>query len=187
VAGNDEFHLLQVYLTYLRYCFPTIRERVSLHLAFPIDKQPTEIRHVHLGDIISKYNCAKPEQTLSELLKQRSADTKKWRIKNPYPQNFLRNVARKNSHTFYVFLTDVDIIPSANMNFAVQLDKFLKKTKCPNSNNLCAYVIPTYELDERVRFPRNKTDLIRLSQKGLARPFHHKVFIYNQFATNFSR
>jgi N-acetyllactosaminide beta-1,3-N-acetylglucosaminyltransferase len=52
--------------------------------------------------------------------------------------------------------------------------------------NLCAYVIPTYELDERVNFPRNKTDLIRLAKKGLARPFHHRVFIYNQYATNFS-
>jgi N-acetyllactosaminide beta-1,3-N-acetylglucosaminyltransferase len=52
---------------------------------------------------------------------------------------------------------------------------------------LCAYVIPTYELDERVLFPRNKSDLIRMARKGLARPFHHRVFIYNQFATNFSR
>jgi beta-1,4-glucuronyltransferase 1 len=105
----------------------------------------------------------------------------------PYPQNFLRNVARKNCQTFYTFLTDVDIIMSANLNFAEKLDKFLRNAKCPYMNNLCAYVIPTYELDERVRFPRNKSDLIRLANKGLARPFHNKVFIYNQFATNFSR
>jgi hypothetical protein len=26
-----------------------------------------------------------------------------------------------------------------------------------------------------------------MARKGLARPFHHRVFIYNQFATNFSR
>lgn len=51
----------------------------------------------------------------------------------------------------------------------------------------CAYVVPTYELDERVFFPPNKTDLIRMANKGLARPFHHKVFIYNQYATNFTR
>lgn len=138
---------------------------------------------------MNRFDCAKPEQTLNELLKQRSGDTKKWRIKTPYPQNFLRNVARKNCQTYYVFLTDVDIIPSmsSNFNFAEQLDKFLRKAKCSQSNNLCAYVIPTYELDERVRFPRNKTDLIRLANKGLARPFHNKVFIYNQYATNFSR
>jgi hypothetical protein len=187
VAGDDEMYLLQVYLSYLRYCFATIRERVSFHLAFPKDRPPTQIRSVHLSDVITKFSCAKPENTLNELLKQRTAETKKWRIKHPYPQNFLRNVARKSSQTYFVFLVDVDIIPSASFNFAEQLDKFLKKAKCANSNNLCAYVIPTFELDERVRFPRNKTDLIRLANKGLARPFHNKVFIYNQYATNFSR
>lgn len=175
-------------MSYLRYCFITIRERVSFHLAYPKDRSPSYIRSVHLSDVISKYNCAKPEQTLNELLKQRTAETKKWRIKYPYPQNFLRNVARKSCQTYYVFLSDVDIIPSTNLNFAEKLDQFLRKpNKCSNSNNLCAYVIPTYELDDRVRFPRNKTDLIRLANKGLARPFHNKVFIYNQFATNFSR
>lgn len=177
---------MQVYLTYLRRCFRTIRERVSFHLTIPRDRAPTHIRSIHLSDLM-KYNCAKPEQTLNELLKQHTAETKKWRIKFPYPQNHLRNVARKNCQTYFTFLTDVDIIPSANFNFAEQLDKFLRKAKCSNSNNLCAYVIPTYELDERVRFPRNKTDLIRLAKKSLARPFHNKVFIYNQYATNFSR
>lgn len=186
-AGDDELYLFQVYLSYLRRCFKTIRERVSFHLAFPKDRSPTHINSLHLSDLL-KYNCAKPEQTLNELMKQfRTADTKKWRIKYPYPQNFLRNVARKNCQSGYVFLTDVDIIPSANLNFAEQLDTFLRKAKCSNNNQLCAYVVPTFELDERVRFPRNKTDLIRLANKGLARPFHNKVFIYNQYATNFSR
>jgi beta-1,4-glucuronyltransferase 1 len=185
-AGDDELYLLQLYLTYLRRCYRTIRERVSFHLALPKERAATHIRAIHLGDL-AKYSCVKPEQTLNELLKQRTGETKKWRIKYPYPQNFLRNVARKNCQTYFVFLTDVDIIVSANLNFAEQLDKFLRKAKCSNINNLCAYVIPTYELDERVRFPRNKTDLIRLANKGLARPFHNKVFIYNQFATNFSR
>lgn len=185
-AGDDELYLLQVYLTYLRRCFKTIRERVSFHLAIPKERAPSHIRGIHLSDL-AKYVCVKPEQTLNELLKQRSAETKKWRIKYPYPQNFLRNVARKNCQTYFVFLTDVDIIVSANLNFAVQLDKFLRKAKCSNINNLCAYVIPTFELDDRVRFPRNKTDLIRLANKGLARPFHNKVFIYNQYATNFSK
>lgn len=182
-------YLVQIYLSYLRYCFKPIRNRVTFHLVIPKDRAPNFIRKIHLQDIINRYDCAKPEVTLNELLKQRTADTKRWRIKTPYPQNFLRNVARKNCQTNYVFLTDVDVIPSMseNFNFAEKLDKFLRKAKCSQSNNLCAYVIPTYELDERVRFPRNKSDLIRLANKGLARPFHNKVFIYNQYATNFSR
>ncbi|XP_055534372.1 beta-1,4-glucuronyltransferase 1 [Wyeomyia smithii] len=183
-AGNDELYLLQIYLSYLRNCFKTIRERVSFHLALPKDRAPTHLKSIHVGDF-TKFDCAKPEATLNDLMKLRKADTNKWRIKNPYPQNHLRNVARKGCQNMFVFLTDVDIIPS--VNFAEHLDKFLRNRKTHHGGHQTAYVVPTYELDERVRFPRNKTDLIRLANKGLARPFHHKVFIYNQFATNFSR
>lgn len=180
-AGNDELYLLQVYVSYLRKCYPAVRDAVSFHLAYPKDRPPSLLRS-WLDVQASKFNCAQPEKTLSELMKYRTAETTKWRIKNAYPQNHLRNVARKGCQNGYVFLTDVDIIPS--VNFAEHLNKFLRTTKCQNS---CAYVIPTYELDNRVKFPKDKLDLIRLAKKGLARPFHHKVFIYNQFATNFSR
>lgn len=181
-AGDDELNLLQLYVTYLRKCYPAIRDSVSFHLAIPKDRAPTFLRN-GLDEKFSQFNCAQPETTLSELMKYRSIETTKWRTKNPYPQNHLRNVARKGCQNDFVFLTDVDIIPS--INFAEKLDKFLRTTKCQNAK--CAFVIPTYEIDNRVKFPKDKLDLIRLSKKGLARPFHHKVFIYNQFATNFSK
>jgi beta-1,4-glucuronyltransferase 1 len=194
-AGDDELYVLQLYLSYLRQCFKPIRDRVSFHLVYPKERPPTHQKGIH-GSDYSRFDCAKPEKTLHELLKLRTSDTVKWRVKNTYPQNHLRNVARKGCQNENVFLTDVDIIPS--VNFAEHLDKFLRENrpKAPpkhrqmgtNTNSqLYAYVVPTYELDERVRFPINKTELIRLANKGLARPFHHKVFIYNQYATNFSK
>lgn len=79
-AGDDELFILQLYLTYLRRCFNTIRERVSFHLAVPKDRAATNVRGVHLSDL-SMFSCAKPEQTLNELLKRRTPETKKWRIK----------------------------------------------------------------------------------------------------------
>lgn len=181
-AGDDELYLLQLYITYLRKCYPAIRDSVSFHLAIPKDRAPTSLRDV-LNEKFSQFNCAQPETTLNELMKFRTIETTKWRTKNPYPQNHLRNVARKGCQSDFVFLTDVDIIPS--MNFAEKLDKFLRTTKCQSAK--CAFVIPTYEIDNRVKFPKDKLDLIRLAKKGLARPFHHKVFIYNQYATNFSK
>lgn len=170
-AGNDELYLLQLYVTYLRKCYPAIRDSVSFHLAIPKDRAPTYLRDDGLNGKFSQFNCAQPETTLNELMKFRSVETTKWRTKNPYPQNHLRNVARKGCQNDFVFLTDVDIIPS--MNFADNLDQFLRTTKCQSAK--CAFVIPTYEIDNRVKFPKDKFDLIRLSKKGLARPFHHKV------------
>ncbi|CAD7077698.1 unnamed protein product [Hermetia illucens] len=179
-AGDDEFQLLQLYVTYLRKCFPAVRENVSFHLAFPKARLPTINRwakHLFRSNI-----CDRPDIVLKRLVRRRSSETEKWRIKNLYPQNHLRNLARKGCQSDNVFLTDVDIIPS--YNFTENLDKFLRNVKC---TKLCAYVIPTYEIDLRVRFPSSKDDLLRLVKKGLARPFHQKVFIYNQYATNFSR
>ncbi|XP_017773890.1 PREDICTED: beta-1,4-glucuronyltransferase 1 [Nicrophorus vespilloides] len=179
-AGDDELNLILLYLIYLRQCFVNIKNRVSFHLAVPKGRMPKSIQ-VDLASL-AQMDCNRPDVTLQQLLKRRSAITAKWRIKNPYPQNHLRNLARKNCHSGHVFLTDVDIVPSDLL--AEKLDGFLKKASC---TKLCAYVIPTYELDNRIRFPPNKTELVRLASKGLARPFHHKVFIYNQFATNFSK
>ncbi|XP_030387334.1 beta-1,4-glucuronyltransferase 1 [Scaptodrosophila lebanonensis] len=128
------------------------------------------------------FDCLYPEKTLRSLLKIRTTKTLQWRLKNPYPQNHMRNVARKGCQSKYVFLTDIDIIPSRNI--VPQLNYFLSNVRCTGS---CAYVIPTFEIDVRAQFPSSKEYLIRLYKKGLARPFHEKVFIYNQYATNFSK
>lgn len=179
-AGDDELNILLLYVFYLRQCFLHIKDQVTFHLLSPKDRFPksSDIDYT----MAEKMDCSRPDVTLQQLMKTRNPSTGKWRIKNPYPQNHMRNLARKNCQTRYTFLTDVDIIPSNHL--AQELNQFLQQVTC---KNLCAYVIPTYELDERVRFPPNKTELIRLANKGLARPFHHKVFIFNQFATNFTR
>lgn len=183
VAGDDELYLLQLYLSYLQNCFASIRDSITIHLAYPIKRAPKLVRKFLKSDY-TNFACDQPEITLKKLMKFRTTETIRWRLKNPYPQNHLRNLARKACQNNFIFLTDIDIIPS--INFTQNLDKFLRKANCSNQSK-CAYVVPTYEIDNRAKFPQTKTDLLRLSKRGLARPFHHKVFIYNQFATNFSR
>ncbi|KAH1005824.1 hypothetical protein HUJ04_006738 [Dendroctonus ponderosae] len=181
-AGSEkELNGLLMYIIYLRKCNVRIKERVSFHLAILKDKGPKKI--LIDDERISKMGCDDPIGVLKSLLKEvNKGGISPWRFKIPYPQNVLRNLARKNCRSEYTFLIDVDIIPSKGM--AESLNIFLGTQKCQGK---CAYVVPTYELYERVAFPPDKTDLVRLANKGLARPFHHKVFIYNQYATNFSR
>lgn len=177
-AGEAELKNLLYYISYLRHCYPKIKENVAFHLALPKDHLPEATSHplhIHIDT-----DCLTPEATLKSLLKRQKVY--KWRTRLAYPQNHLRNLARKNCQSKYVFLTDVDIVPSYKL--AEHLDGFLRGAECKGR---CAYVVPTYEVDTRVAFPSNKSELVRLANKGLARPFHHKVFIYNQFATNFTR
>lgn len=179
-AYEEELTSLLMYILYLRKCNIKIRENVSFHLGLAKERRP---KHVVLDmEQLADLDCASPTVVFHAILKLLHKGPNFWRDKLPYPQNHMRNLARKNCQTKYVFLTDVDIIPSRGM--AEGIDDFMSRENCAKK---CAYVVPTYELDERVLFPMNKTELIRLANKGLARPFHQKVFIYNQFATNFSR
>ena len=105
---------------------------------------------------------------------------KKWRAKYPFPQNHMRNLARKGSQTNHVFLIDIDIIPSPGL--ARNLSRFLNTNTCSK----CAYVITPYEVKANSKFPRSKAELQSLIDKKKARLFHQKVFPQNQFATNSS-
>lgn len=178
-AGSEELNNLLLYIAYLRKCDVNIRRKVVFHLAMDGERLSTDYTVDFY--VLEKMDCGDANM-LKEIVKNLNKKIGSWRTKLAYPQNLLRNLARKNCQTKYVFLTDVDIIPSQGM--AEDLDLFLSKATCKGK---CAYVIPTYELDTRIQFPANKSELIRLAGKHLARPFHHRVFIYNQFATNFSR
>lgn len=179
-AGDEDFIVFQQYLTYLRKCYEPVRERVTFSVVIPKDRPV--ISQPGIVELPEDTDCLKPEATLSRLIDGLSKSQTTWKTRNVYPQNHLRNLARRNCQTEYVFVTDVDIIPSTNL--ANLLNEFLRNTE---QCDKCAYVIPTYELDVRIRFPQNKTELVRLANKGLARPFHEKVFIHNQYATNFTR
>ncbi|CAG9791712.1 unnamed protein product [Diatraea saccharalis] len=172
VAG-DELRLLRAFATWLFRCQPEVYSRLAIHVAMPAERPG-------VYGFVPSWN---KDCSSRPLPGERRADTVAWRARHPYPQNHLRNLARRNCHTPYVFLVDVDIVPSKGMSEA--LDNFLATVpRC----SLCAYVVPTYELDKRVaNFPANKSELLRLSKNKLAIPFHRKVFIYNQYASNFSR
>ncbi|XP_050293938.1 beta-1,4-glucuronyltransferase 1 isoform X2 [Anthonomus grandis grandis] len=182
-AGSEkELNHILLFILYLRKCNSRIKDKVSFHIAILKGNGPKRfsIDEERLGRLSCMNPMANMHQLMMEINNNRMMGP--WRHKLPYPQNLLRNLARKNCHTKYIFLTDVDVIPVKGM--AEGLNEFLAEDKCRGK---CAYVVPTYEVDERVLFPENKTELIRMASKGLARPFHHKVFIYNQYATNFSR
>lgn len=181
-AEDEEFNKLLMFVIFLRQCYSKIRNQVNFHFAFPVKHAPQKI-FVN-ESILNHLNCDNPLGVLAAFVKFKAKRKyTRWKGPIPYPQNHMRNLARKNCQSEYVFLTDVDIVPSNGMVYL--LDDFLAKNVC--FKKLCAFVIPTFELDDRVRFPTNKSELLRLARKDLARPFHHKVFIYNQFATNFSR
>uniref|UniRef100_A0A0A9XNH9 Beta-1,4-glucuronyltransferase 1 n=1 Tax=Lygus hesperus TaxID=30085 RepID=A0A0A9XNH9_LYGHE len=179
VVSDDEYAIVQEYVKYMIQCFPRVKDHVSFHLAFPKGQVPTSSPP---PKSISEWNCREPTAVLEGLGQQRSEEMNQWHRKYPYPQNHMRNLARKNCQTPQVLLTDVDVIPS--IGAAEGLNEFFKTIK---NCSKCAFVIPTYEVATGQAFPKTKEQLVWLSRAGLARPFHQKVFLHNSFATNHSK
>ncbi|KAK8397403.1 hypothetical protein O3P69_004850 [Scylla paramamosain] len=176
-----EYGIARAYLTYLVACFPFLGEKATFHFVYPKGHLPKDLPIVidQLQD-----RCDQPLAVLKELLKKRDPKMLVWRERMPYPQNVVRNVARKNCQTEWVFLVDVDIVPIPALSHDLSL--FLLSKTAKNCKK-CAFVVPTYEVDERASLPMNRSTLMNLAARGRARPFHQKVFLHNQHATNFSR
>ena len=177
VAG-EEFSLTELYVSYLRHCFPHVKDQISFHLAYSYDYPPSDGPNFAFD---YKKDCSNPEVVLLELLNLRSPKTTEWKNSSLYPQNHLRNQARINCQTEYIYLIDVDIIPCIGM--ADNLDQFLRNSQC---DKLCAYVIPVYEVDEKAGFPRNKSEMLKLTKDKKARPFHQKIYATAQSATDYA-
>ncbi|KAF2359253.1 Nucleotide-diphospho-sugar transferase [Trinorchestia longiramus] len=176
-----EYGIAKTYFQFLASCFPYVGDKITVHFAYPKEKPPLHL-HIDTSDILKM--CDQPVTVLKKLLEHRPRNMMSWRETLPYPQNLLRNVARKNCHPEWVFLVDVDIVPPPGM--FEKLDAFLR-THAAKSCEKCAFVIPTYEIDEKAPLPTNASEILQLVSTSRARPFHEKVFIHNQYSTNFSQ
>ncbi|GAB6020488.1 Beta-1,4-glucuronyltransferase 1 [Chamberlinius hualienensis] len=185
----------------LRQCFPTIRHNTTFHLVYPLSHH----RHHHLQELVNlvilKWSSSSTSTTLtSEYCEKFSLSNKRstkidsnniiqydavvpslatnYEIKDgvPYPNNLLRNVARRNALTEFFFLIDVDMVPSENLHhdFLVfaESNRLLSDVK---RDDKTVYVVPAFEAREEVRVPTNKKDLLTLIDSLNARPFYFEL------------
>ncbi|GFR02476.1 beta-1,4-glucuronyltransferase 1 [Trichonephila clavata] len=184
VPGVD-FYIAKVYIAYLRLCSQVIRTNVTFHFLYHRDMAPSDSSSSeHAHDHHAVPSCARSSEALPLLLRYRTSSFRRWWQQALHPQNHLRNVARKGVKTPYHFLTDIDILPIAGL--AHQLDVFLSTSSRGKSCSKCVFVVPTYEMPEQLPVPRSKDELLERIRRKQSRPFHAKVFIHNQFATNHS-
>ncbi len=207
--GDEEVLLFRRIVQHLGRCHPDLFANIAFHLVsaptqqipspaaasagssststsatWPEDEGlPSGSRPLDPGSI--RLNCSGPSTGLDWLLNGHPSLSAKWASTSRlYPQNLMRNIARKACPSQYVLLLDVDVIPSYNMAEAVA--QFLDGPAVAHCLK-CAFVVPTYELDVRAQFPQNKSQLLWLESQGMAQPFHQKAFRYNQFASNLTR
>ena len=179
-----ELALALKYIQYLRSCYPAIHRQVSFHLSYPADHPG--IQEVSFHHQLDSLDCQQPQQVLELLLEERDEKMLSWRQSYPYPQNLLRNLAKKGCQTNYTYISDIDMVPSPGMD--LQLDTFLKKDQERNNCTQCVFVIPTYEISvNSSHLPQNKPELLEFLKEKQARQFHQALYSINQKSSNLAK
>ncbi|XP_054155206.1 beta-1,4-glucuronyltransferase 1-like [Oppia nitens] len=96
----------------------------------------------------------------------------------PYPINVVRNVARLNSQTKYIFASDIELYPSVDIvSGFMRLHDRISSGLVPNINltHPLVYVIPIFEVKANIEPPMNKSQLKTLIKSGNAIFFHKWV------------
>ncbi|ROT66020.1 hypothetical protein C7M84_015996 [Penaeus vannamei] len=171
-ASGSDYAVALAMVSYLRHCFPAVQENVSFHIMYP-RKYPPKLSSEYKAPPLS---CSDPEEVnrrLTILLR----DPKQTGIKH-YPQNHMRNLARRACPCENVLTVDIDMVASPYMNR--KLSRFLNTTKQSAPCKKCAYVVPLYEIQDDAEFPSDKTELLDLIRNHRARIFHKEVYSKNQ-------
>ena len=172
------------YIQYLRSCYPAIEKQVSFHLTYPADHPG--LQDVSFDELVGKLDCKQPKQVMKYLLEKRDEEMMGWRPSYPYPQNLLRNLAKKGCQTNYTYIPDIDMVPTPGMD--LKLETFLLKDQERNNCTHCAFVIPTYEISLNAsHLPQSKAELLDFLKEKQARQFHQALYSINQKSSNLLR
>ena len=180
-APDVELGIAIKYIQYLRSCYPAIESQVSFHLTYPADHPG--LQDLAWEEIVGKMDCQQPTQVIKYLLEKRSEEMMTWRPSYPYPQNLLRNTAKRGCQTNYTYIPDIDMVPTPGMD--LHLETFLQRDQENNNCTKCAFVIPTYEISRNsTHLPRNKSELLTYVKEKQARQFHQALYSINQKSSN---
>jgi len=186
---DREMSVASKFISYLRSCSNAVARQVSFHFGYPVE-HPGDVHAWSLSEEdISSMDCDSPKQVLKSLLEPvRTPDVMIWREAYPYPQNWLRNLAKAGCQSNYTYIPDIDMVPGSPTMYQ-DLEAFLaRQDELATPCDKCAYVIPTYEISDEVKsLPTNKTQLVDLVKSKKARQFHQAVYSINQKSSDLKK
>lgn len=155
-------------ILHLRRCYQSIHYNTSFHLVYPLNG-PTN------NAMPSSYPNVDSCDFLTNNL-QKVSFGKNYALGVAYPNNLLRNVARRSALTEFVFMIDIDMVPSENLhNDFLQFAKEKKLFTESNKDDKTVYVVPAFEVKEDAAIPRNKASLLQQVEAMEARPFYFEL------------
>ena len=152
----------------MQTCWPEITRRGTFHLVYPTE-HPADLSQ-SVGKL-AYTNCEQLRQLIHDF---GGDDSENYKNKIPYPHNVLRNAARKGAATEFVFLIDVDVMPSLKMRD--DFNEFATRHKLySNVDDKTVYVVPVFEIQKGFSCPDGKDELRMSCERKEVRSFHEEV------------
>ncbi|GAA55819.1 glycosyltransferase-like protein LARGE [Clonorchis sinensis] len=107
-----------------------------------------------------------------------------------YPINKLRNVAMQFAQTKFLFILDVDFIPSPNMYRELKtiIERQLRGPNKETRTERWCLVVPAFEtFGEHVQLPETKDALLAQWAQNSVVPFRHEIWTAGHMATDYER
>lgn len=161
-------------IAYYNSCLKNVTYQVSFHIVYPISHPPENIESLLKVD----HRCEKHKFV------KRSNSLNYANTLVPYPHNVLRNVAIYYSETPYIMVTDIDLIPSADLHSGFQ--KFIHRKAKVIEQKKVVFVVPAFESKSDL-VVYNKSSLLRDWASEQVRTFYETVCLRCQKPTDHER
>ena len=166
-SPGEDFPLVVNLIYYLRKCgHNCVKSKTSWHLVYNTafgPKSNETFPYSYVKDM--NFDCS---QSYDDIVSQFNTSFRSDHSL-PYPINVVRNVARLNARTKYIFASDIELYPSVGIvSGFLQLLERQKSGLLPiiPQNNPHVYVIPIFEVKAGVDPPLNKSQLRALMKSG---------------------
>ncbi|KAF4528248.1 hypothetical protein B566_EDAN014406 [Ephemera danica] len=152
----------------LRSCYPAVRHNVSFQLVTPLGAAGDHAPILPPPEAATSCDVPVPQEA--------SMAPNYAHTRAPYPVNLLRNVARRAVQAEYVLLVDADMLPSYQLR--ERFHRFATKSRLfrdSQRDDKTVYVVPAFEARQGAVVPRDKAELLALSESGQLRPFYFEL------------
>jgi len=160
VQSSSSLFTVVNYLLNLQLCLPHALRKVSVQLVMPLSSSVdccTEFVDASCSKFFSKFD-------------EHWADVRNYDSTIDYPNNLLRNIAIDAAMSDYIFVVDVDMIPSSGL-----FHQFREFTVKWPSDRKVAYVVPVFEMQVKSEMPLDRNELLQMWDHGIIQPFYRKL------------
>ena len=160
VESSSSLFIVVNYLLQVQLCLPHALSKLSIQLVMPLWSSTdccTELLNISCSNFLPAFD-------------KHWAGIRNYDGLEDYPNNLLRNVAIDAAISDYIFVVDIDMIPSSGL-FS-QFHEFIGKQP---ADRKIAFIVPVFEMKLESEMPVDRDALLQMWDHGIIEPFYSKV------------